>query len=383
MSTFAVKDAEVLINGQFKKTSVLVLDNKIEAVTDIIPPSYEVVDGSQYKLVPGFFDNHTHGCMGIDFNLAGLDDIQKAATHYASWGVTGFLPAVMTDSPDVICKQLALCAAAALDHGCDAIRGIHLEGPFLNPAYKGAMPERFLLNPDYDLFMKFQDAARGMIKVVTISPELEGSVEFTKKVSAHGVRVSMGHSSASYEQTMACIEAGAASATHTMNAMKLLHMHDPAILTAVLESDIYCEMICDGFHLHPPIVRFLLKVKGLERMIPITDSMMAAGYPDGYYMLGVNKVVVENGDAKLVDGGTRAGSTLTMQKALKNILSFTGRPLEQVVTMMGENAPRMLGLDKNTGSIGVGKRADFILLDGNNEVCRTVINGKTVYMKDC
>ena len=246
---------------------------------------------------------------------------------------------------------------------------------------KQKCPELKVFAPDYDLFMRFQDAAHGLIKVVTISPELDGAVEFTRKVSALGVRVSIGHSSASYEQAMACIDAGAASTTHTMNAMKLLHMHDPAILTAVLESDIYCEMICDGFHLHPPIVRLLVKIKGTEKMIPITDSMMAAGYPDGFYMLGVNKVKVENGDAKLVDNGVRAGSTLTMQKALLNILSFTGLSLEQAVPMLSANAPRMLGLYETTGSIEKGKRADITLLDQNNTVVATFVCGKQVFGK--
>lgn len=381
MAQFTIQNAQVLFNGKFRKQSILITDGVISDISDSVSSDCEIIDASGLKLIPGFFDNHTHGCMGIDFNTANTDEILQAAAHYASWGVTGFLPAVMTDSPEVICRQLSRCADAAETRGCNALRGIHLEGPFLSPLYKGAMPEQFLLAPDYDLFMRFQDAAHGLIKVVTISPELDGAVEFTRKVSDLGVRVSIGHSSASYEQAMACIDAGAASTTHTMNAMKLLHMHDPAILTAVLGSDIYCEMICDGFHLHPPIVRLLVKIKGTEKMIPVTDSMMAAGYPDGFYMLGVNKVKVENGDAKLVENGVRAGSTLTMQKALLNILSFTGLSLEQAVPMLSANAPRMLGLYETTGSIEKGKRADITLLDQNNTVVATFVCGKQVFGK--
>ena len=325
MAQFTIQNAQVLFDGKFRKQSILITDGVISDISDSAFSDCKIIDASGLKLIPGFFDNHTHGCMGIDFNTANTDEILQAAAHYASWGVTGFLPAVMTDSREVICRQLSRCADAAETRGCSALRGIHLEGPFLSPLYKGAMPEQFLLAPDYDLFMRFQDAAHGLIKVVTISPELDGAVEFTRKVSDLGVRVSIGHSSASYEQAMACIDAGAASTTHTMNAMKLLHMHDP--------------------------------------------------------MLGVNKVKVENGDAKLVENGVRAGSTLTMQKALLNILSFTGLSLEQAVPMLSANAPRMLGLYETTGSIEKGKRADITLLDQNNTVVATFVCGKQVFGK--
>lgn len=340
----------------------------------------ETFDAAGKKLLPGFFDEHTHGCMGADFNLVtSSDEIVAAAAHYNVWGVTGVLPTVMTDSIDVMCKQLALCTEAK--EKCDTIRGIHLEGPFLAAEYKGAMPLEFLHKPNYDLFMRLQEAARGNIRLITISPELEGSAEFTRQLVRDGVRVSLGHSGASYEQTMACIEAGASSTTHTMNAMKLLHMHDPAILTAVLESDIYCEMISDGFHLHPPIVRLLLKTKGADKIIAITDSIMAAGFPDGDYKLGVNNVRVINGDAKIAETGVRAGSTLTMAKALKNILQFTNLPLETVSKLLSANAPKMLGLYDDTGSIEIGKRADFVLLDSDNDVAATFVKGKIVFEK--
>lgn len=337
----------------------------------------EIFDATGKKLLPGFFDEHTHGCMGADFNLVtSSDEIVAAVAHYNAWGVTSVLPTVMTDSIDVMCKQLALCAKAK--EKCDTIRGIHLEGPFLAAEYKGAMPLEFLHKPNYDLFMRLQEAARDNIRLITLSPELEGSAEFTRQLVRDGVRVSLGHSGASYEQTIACIEAGASSTTHTMNAMKLLHMHDPAILTAVLENDIYCEMISDGFHLHPPIVRLLLKTKGADKIIAITDSIMAAGFPDGDYKLGVNNVRVVNGDAKIAETGVRAGSTLTMAKALKNILQFTNLPLETVSKLLSANAPKMLGLYDDTGSIEIGKRADFVLLDSDNNVAATFVKGKLV-----
>ena len=164
--------------------------------------------------------------------------------------------------------------------------------------------------------------------------------------------------------------------THTFNAMALLHQHRPAILGAVLESDVYCEMICDGFHLHPGIVRLLWKTKGVDRLVAITDSIMAAGLPDGNYHLGVNQVVVKDGDAKLASDGTRAGSTLTQDRALRNLLSFTGLPPEQVLPVLTENPARLLGVYDRKGSIEEGKDADLVVLNGENQVTDVFLRGR-------
>jgi N-acetylglucosamine-6-phosphate deacetylase len=167
---------------------------------------------------------------------------------------------------------------------------------------------------------------------------------------------------------MCAIEKGVKAATHTGNAMRLLHQHEPAIFGAALESDIYCEIICDGRHLHPGTVRLIVKAKGNKKVVAITDSIMATGLPDGYYHLGVNKIVVENGDAKLVSNGTRAGSTLTQNNALKNLLSFTGLPLENILPMLTENPAKLIGIFDKTGSIAEGKNADIVVLDKDNNV---------------
>ena len=190
-----------------------------------------------------------------------------------------------------------------------------------------------------------------------------------------GIVTAIGHSGADYDTAMAAIAAGAAAATHTFNAMQLLHQHRPAILGAVLESDVYCEAICDRRHLHPGIVRLLLKTKGLDRVAAITDSIMAAGLPDGNYHLGVNEVVVEAGDAKLVSDGTRAGSTLTQDTALRNLLEDTGRPLEEVLPLLTENPARLIGVFDRKGSIADGKDADLVVLDGENRVEAVFLRG--------
>lgn len=178
--------------------------------------------------------------------------------------------------------------------------GIHLEGPFLSPEYKGAMPEHLLQSKNIPLIEEYQKAAQGEIRYITVSPEVDGMVEDIPKLKALGIQVAIGHSGADYDTARAAVANGAMASTHTGNAMKLLHQHFPAIWGAVLEDDrVYCEVICDGRHLHPGTVRLILKTKGLERVVAVTDSIMAAGLPDGEYRLGVNEVVVIDGDAKL------------------------------------------------------------------------------------
>lgn len=261
---------------------------------------------------------------------------------------------------------------------CADLLGIHLEGPFLSPEYKGAMPEHLLISPDLDLLKEYQEAAGGNIRYITVSPEVKGVPESIKGMIDLGMKVAIGHSGADYETAWKCINEGAVSATHTFNAMKLLHQHFPAIMGAVLESDIYCEAICDGRHLHPGTVRFLLKMKGLDKVIAITDSIMAAGLPDGEYMLGVNPVIVKDGDAKLKYGDSRAGSTLTTGCALKNLIKFTGRPLEEILPLLTCNPAKMLDVYDRIGSLDTGKDADVVILDKEYSVVDTFVKGRKI-----
>jgi N-acetylglucosamine-6-phosphate deacetylase len=380
-----LKNGSVLFGGQFSAADLLVSGGEIISIfpggigSGKRPEDAAELDCSGKRILPGFIDIHTHGGAGVDFNHASADDIRDVTRFFSSCGVTSYLPTLLADSPEIMERQLALVASDAVTEESPQIIGIHLEGPFLSAKYKGAQPGQYLRDCDVGLFDAFQKAARGKIRLVTMSPELEGAESFIRELTASGVRVSIGHSAASYEQSMAAINAGAMSATHVMNAMKLLHMHDPAILTAVLESDIYAEMICDGFHLFPPIIRLLLKIKGLDRMIAVTDSIMAAGLPDGTYVLGANDVVVDNGDAKVISDGARAGSTLTMIKAVRNIMNYSGLPIEGVSRLVSENPARMLGIFGETGSIAEGKRADLVVLDSAMKVVVTIACGKICF----
>jgi len=338
----------------------------------------EVIDAQGARLIPGMIDVHTHGAANVDVNAADYAGYSAISSFMATQGTTGFLCSILTDTPE----QTEWCIREALKAQRDGLPGaqllgIHLEGPFLAPEYKGAMPEYLLRKGDAALFRHYQEVAEGTVRYMTVSPEVDGVRDMIADISGE-VCVAIGHSGATYDCAMDAIAKGARASTHTFNAMRLFHQHEPAIMGAVMESDVYCEAICDGRHLHPASVRLLLKCKGYDRVVAVTDSIMAAGLPDGQYKLGVNDVTVENGDAKLTTTGVRAGSTLTQQQALQNLMRFTGEPMERVVCLLSENPARMLCLS-DKGSLECGKAADITMVNEEGRVLRTIVGGKTVY----
>lgn len=374
-----IVNGQVYVNRRFQAGTVEMAEGRIKLLPPDAPLSGPAFDAGGKKVVPGFLDVHTHGAVGVDVNGADPEGLGKISEFFAGNGTTSFLASVLTDSEEQTNRCIDQCLAfRRQEHAGAQLLGIHLEGPFLAPAYKGAMPERLLRRGDPALLRAYQERAEGLIKYLTVSPEVEGVPELIPTAAELGIVTAIGHSGADYESSMAAIAAGAKAATHTFNAMQLLHQHRPAILGAVLESDVYCEAICDGRHLHPGIVRLLLKVKGLDRVAAVTDSIMAAGLPDGKYHLGVNEVVVTDGDAKLASDGTRAGSTLTQDAALRNLLAWTGRPLEEILPLLTENPARLIGVFDRKGSIADGKDADLVVLDGKNRVEAVFIRGRSV-----
>lgn len=374
-----IKNASVYHNHRFEALDLLLEDGRISRMGGCEGERCdEVIDAGGKRVVPGFIDIHTHGAVGVDVNGADADGFEKICRFFASQGTTSWLCSVLTDTKEQTMHAIQMYKAWKNTEHCGAnLMGIHLEGPFLCPAYKGAMPEHLLKKPDMELLKEYQEAAEGEVRYITVSPEVEGIVDFIPYIKSLGIQVAIGHSGADYDTARRAIQNGALGATHTGNAMKLLHQHFPAIWGAVLEDDeVYCEMICDGRHLHPGTVRFIIKIKGLDRVIAVTDSIMAAGLPDGNYKLGVNDVVVVDGDAKLVSDGTRAGSTLTTGKALKNLLEFTGRSLTDILPMLTENPARLIGVYDRVGSIEPGKDADLVFLDEDCSVVRTFVKGK-------
>ncbi|MDY3997606.1 MAG: N-acetylglucosamine-6-phosphate deacetylase [Blautia sp.] len=377
-----------IINGKVYKNGVfveedLVLENGKIVQLESVRTEEKIYDADGNYVVPGFIDVHTHGGAGVDVNAADQDGFEKIGHFFATQGTTSWLCSILTDTKIQtlkIIKEAVKHQDAQKDghENCADLLGIHLEGPFLSREYKGAMPEHLLISPDVELLKEYQQSAEGNIRYITVSPEVSGVPEAIGEITKLGMKVAIGHSGADYDTSWHCIRSGAVSATHTFNAMKLLHQHYPAIMGAVLESDVYCEAICDGRHLHPGTVRFLLKMKGMDKVIAITDSIMAAGLPDGEYMLGVNEVVVKEGDAKLKYGDSRAGSTLTTGQALKNLIFFTGKTLEEILPLLTINPAKMLGVDDRIGSLETGKDGDVVILDQTYSVVDTFVKGRKI-----
>lgn len=375
-----------IVNGQvyldhcFTEATVCMESGKLQVLEKDCPTEDGAVfDASGLKIVPGFIDIHTHGAVGVDVNGATAEELEKICCFMASKGTTSWQCSVLTDTQE----QTEWCIGEFKRHeaveqkGAELI-GIHLEGPFLASEYKGAMPEHLLKKNDIPLVKHYQELAGGKINYITISPELEGVQDMIPTLKELGIVVGIGHSGATYDQAMSAIAQGVTVGTHVGNAMRLFHQHEPAIFGAVMESDVYCETICDGRHLAPGTVRMYCKCKGLDRVVAITDSIMAAGLPDGNYHLGVNDVVVKDGDAKLASDGTRAGSTLTQDVALKNMVKWLPYTLEEIIPTLSENPARAMGCFDRKGSIETGKDADLVLLDDDCNVVHVFARGRQV-----
>ena len=373
------KNAMVLINDKFEKLDFLTDNGKFLSVESDIKnaDNCDVVDLNGKHIIAGLIDIHTHGGFGVDFNSADKNDVLKVCHYYNEQGVTSVLPTILSDTKETTIKSIKTVVSAKEE--CDTIIGIHLEGPFLSKEFKGAMPEHLLLEPDVDLFLEYQKASGNIVKLTTVSPELTGACDFAKRITETGVICSLGHSGASQEQVFEFIDSGATNATHLGNAMKQPTQHNLNVCGSVLYTDIYAEIICDGFHINPTVIDYWFKVKDHDKIIAITDCIMAAGLCDGEYMLGVNEVVVTNGDAKLKYGNSRAGSTLKAINAVKNISKFINIPFEQAVKFMTVNPAKSLGIFDEYGSVEASKFANFLVLDENNDILETYVKGNCVY----
>lgn len=375
------QNAKITRKNKTECVDFLVYEGKFKEIAPHIDPKKgdQVIDLQNSMVLPGLFDIHTHGALGYDFNMATFDEMKIIMDYYMQNGVTSVLPTIMTDDIQTIKKQLKLLAK--LKPLYPIMQGIHLEGPFLSLKYKGAQPESAILKPDVTLFKALMEDSNHLINYTTLAPEIEGAIPLIDGCKALGVRVTLGHSDASFDQTNLALKHGASSFTHMFNAMRPFDHHGPGIVGAALMSNAYTEMIMDGKHLDKDTVLFLKKIRGLNHLIIITDSIMAAGLKDGFYKLGQTPIVVKDGDARLVSNHARAGSTLNPFQAIVNFSRFTHTKLSRAVDLMSINPARMLGLDHVIGSIDIGKYADFILVDG--EKLKAVYSrGNKVYQKE-
>jgi N-acetylglucosamine-6-phosphate deacetylase len=347
-----------------------------------IPSGVRMVDFGDATLAPGFVDIHIHGGAGEDVmhsDSSGLAAVEQLLLRH---GVTSYLPTTVTAPLDQTWSALDRLAnaieSAARDGGSRTERaqplGIHLEGPFLSHVRRGVHPPENLLLPSLPAFDRFWQAARGHIRMMTIAPELEGAQEVIAEAARRGVCVSLGHSDADLNSARAAVAAGARHATHTFNAMRPLNHRDPGIIGEVLtDSRLSADIVADGIHLDPVIVELFLKAKGPDGAVLITDAISATGMPEGRYRLGTFEVEVKNGRC-LVDGKL-AGSVLTLDRAVRNVMQFAHWDLQQAVRLATLNPARVAGL-ADRGRLEAGAKADFVVLSPNGEVRSTIIGGQ-------
>ncbi|MCB9499416.1 MAG: N-acetylglucosamine-6-phosphate deacetylase [Erysipelotrichaceae bacterium] len=365
---------DLLYQGQFQNLDIEV-DDSTGRILHVGKIKKQGENFHNLKVIPGLIDPHTHGGDGFDFNSAkNQKDLQRVLLFYIKNGVTSVFPTVMTDDDATI--KRALNNVKELAKTNLIIQGIHLEGPFLSEEFKGAQPKEFLQPLDINKFNEYQEAAGGLIKYITISPELPNTKQFTKDLIKQGVHVSLGHSGATFDETTVAIKEGANGFTHTMNAMKPIHQHFPSILSAATFYDkCYCELILDGIHVHPEMVQWLTHIKTYKKIVGVTDSLMSAGLPNGDYFIGSTPITVKDGDCKITGTNTRAGSTLKAIDGFKNFKKFTGLGDVEASDVWSKNVAKMLGLDKDIGSIEVGTYANFIVLDENDNLVHSYIRG--------
>ena len=371
-------------HGLLHRPMVVIEDGCIASISSRangeLPGEARVLDFPGATLGPAFFDVHIHGAKGHDVMEATAEALCAMGGFLAQHGTGSFLATTVTAPLDATLRSLSglakLLAQPAVAGQARPI-GIHLEGPFLSHAKRGVQPPEHLLAPNIATFDRLFDAAEGRIRLMTLAPELPGAAELTAHAISRGVRISMGHSDATAAETRAVIAAGAISATHTFNAMRPLDHREPGILGTVLtEDELYAEMICDGIHTAPEMVKLWWRAKGPERAILVTDAMSATGMPDGEYQLGGFAVQVANGRA--MARGVLAGSVLTLDRALTNFMAFTGAPLELALRLLTVNPALMTGLGDQAGSVAVGMPANLVAVDEAGKLVGSVVNGEPV-----
>lgn len=361
-----------------QSVSVVVKEGLIHELTPVIGAADVLEFPADYHLVPGFIDLHVHGANGSDVMDATQEALLNISESLAKEGTTGFLATTMT-APVAEIDRVLVLVRDLMRQGQRNFLGVHLEGPFISAEKAGAQCAAHVLSPDSAHLQHWQQLAAGVIKLVTLAPELPNSLELIRYLTQHNIIASLGHSNATYAEADAAIAAGCSHATHLFNAMRGLHQREPGLVTAALLSEkVLVELIVDGVHLHPAVVELVLKMKGREKIALVTDSMRAKCLRDGTYDLGGQTVTVKGDKAELREG-VLAGSVLKMNSALKNLLQFTGCSLADAIKMTSENPARALGIFAERGSITVGKAADLVVLDSELNVVLTMVGGEVVF----
>ncbi|MFE4813242.1 N-acetylglucosamine-6-phosphate deacetylase [Peribacillus simplex] len=390
MKTFIINN--LIVHGEtetYKNGYIKVVDGKIAEVGPI--SQYKQDDDAKvitlspdYQVIPGAIDIHIHGASNSDAMDATHEALSTMAKTLPKEGTTSFLATTMTQSTEAI-ESALLNAGKYIENQNEEhaeIVGIHLEGPFISPARKGAQPEDYIIDPDVTLFKKWQEMAGNQIKLVTLAPEQPNGLDLAAHLRGTGVVASIGHSDATYDQIDEAIQAGTTHVTHLYNGMRGLHHREPGVLgAAYLRDELYVELIADGIHCRPEMVKLAYNQITSERMILITDSLRAKWLEKGTYDLGGQPVYVNETKATLSDG-TLAGSILKMNDAIKNTLEHTDCSMTDIIKMTAENPAKQLRIFDRKGSIQVGKDADLVILNDRLDVEMTFCRGNLAFKKE-
>ena len=387
MKELLLKNAKIVLKDRVIEGDILTADGIIRDIIDKKSPvkaeTLEVensIDLDGKYVVPGFIDVHIHGSNGADAMDGTVEALKTISSYIATKGTTKFLATTLTSSKEELINVLKI-AADLQNKEIDGatIFGVHMEGPYFDIEYKGAQNEKYMKPATEKEIKDYLDVKPGLVKMMSLSPHTEQSIETVKFLKENGVIVSVGHSAAKFNDVMKAVDAGLSHSTHTFNGMRGINHREPGVAGAVLISDkINAEVIFDKIHIHPEIVRLMIKAKGTDKVVCITDAMAATGLPNGNYKLGELDVYVKDGEARLKSNDSLAGSVLTMDKAFKHVIEL-GYPIYEAVKLTSTNAAIEFGL--NAGAIEVGKEADFTVLDDSYNVDMTIVNGNIKYQR--
>lgn len=382
---YLINSGEIFLKDKILKNSIILINNGIieEIKTENAHKEIKTIDLSEYKVLPGLIDTHIHGANGYDTMDANYDSLNEISKYLGSIGVTGFLATTVTAPWNRITaavKNVDRTMKAGVE-GAELL-GAYIEGPFITEEYKGAHPSEYIRRIDIEDIKKLIDNFPSCIRTVTVAPDKEGAIELIKYLKSQNINSSIGHTNATYDEAIAAVEAGAHIAVHVFNGMRGLHHREPGTVGAVLSDDrVCCELIADMIHVHPAVMKIIVKAKGSQNVSLITDCMMAGGLIDGEYQLGELKVFVNDGVAR-IENGSLAGSTLKLINGIKNMTEHVGTSLLEAVNMASLVPAQIAGVDDKQGSIEIGKKANFTVIDNDFNVVMTIVNGKIIYAKD-
>ncbi|WP_018247461.1 N-acetylglucosamine-6-phosphate deacetylase [Orenia marismortui] len=383
MDSILLKNANIISEDQIIRGGNLKIEDGIITQIDDIDnfdSSTQIIDLKGLYLAPGFIDIHTHGAVGKDTMDCDYNVFEVIAKYKASKGTTSFLLTTLTASQEKILDVAKLLNRYLhREDSLGNILGIHLEGPYINIDKKGAQNAKNIRVANTYELDEIINILGNKLKLITLAPEIEGASKLIPYAYKQGIVVSVGHSNGSYDEIKRGFNCGVRSATHLFNGMRGLHHRKPGVVGACLEDDrIAVELIVDNHHLHPAIVKLVIKMKSFEKIILVSDSMRATGMPDGSYDLGGLEAVIKDGVARL-SAGNLAGSTLDLNDALKNLIDITGLNLVEGIKPLTLNPAKLLGIADSKGSISIGKDADLVVFDQDFNVLMTIIAGRIVY----